>query len=262
MMNKYFCIGILVFLCSCSENPSNSPSEIITPKADVEKIDTVMEQSMVIEDEKPKEVPISKIEKTLIAAGLVDIQNVDSTIQVDVKYATTDNFMGKVLYPNYNKVYLQPKVAEKLSEAQSALQDLDSSLTFLVFDGARPLSVQQEMWDAMDTIPFNERVNFLSNPVNGSIHNYGCAVDLTIMNKETGKWLDMGAGYDDLRKIAYPRHEQEFLATGELTKAQLHNRKLLRKVMRVGGFYVIQTEWWHFNAFTRPKAKELYDIIE
>src|SRR5690554_5309127 len=71
----------------------------------------------------------------MLAAGLVDIQTVDSTIQVDVKYATTDNFMGQVLYPDYHKVYLQPVVAERLSLAQKALQKIDSSLTLLVFDG-------------------------------------------------------------------------------------------------------------------------------
>ncbi len=205
---------------------------------------------------------MSELEKKMIKAGLVDIQSVDSTLQVDVKYATTDNFMKRVLYEGYDKVYLQAEVAERLSKAQKALQKIDSALTLLVFDGTRPLSVQQEMWDALDSIPVNERVKFVSNPKNGSIHNYGCAVDLTIMNKNTGEWLDMGAGYDDLRKIAYPRHERKFLASGELSPLQVENRKLLRKVMKTGGFWVIETEWWHFNAFSRNKAKELFEIVK
>jgi len=215
---------------------------------DQEIIDTVQE--------------ISALEKKMMAAGLVDIQSVDSTIQVDVKYATTDNFMGQVLYPDFHKVYLQPVVAERLSLAQKALQKIDSSLTLLVFDGTRPRSVQQAMWDALDTIPFNDRIKFVSNPANGSIHNYGCAVDLTIKNKNSDQWFDMGAGYDDLRKIAYPRHEEQFLASGDLTPHQVQNRKLLRQVMRAGGFWVIQTEWWHFNAFSRKKAAEMFDIVE
>ncbi|PKR81757.1 peptidase M15 [Brumimicrobium salinarum] len=198
----------------------------------------------------------------MIAAGLVDIQKIDSTIHIDVKYATKDNFMGQVLYKNYPKVYLQKVVAERLSKAQKALQEIDPTLTLLVFDGTRPRSVQQAMWDALDTIPFSERVKFVSNPANGSIHNYGCAVDLTIANKFSKNPLDMGAGYDDLRKIAYPRHEDRFLKSGALTEVQVQNRKLLRQVMRAGGFWVIQTEWWHFNAFSRKKAKELFEIIE
>lgn len=261
MMKKYFWILGLVIFYGCSDNQLDNRIEKTNHEHNIEEADSIREQSKIVEEEQ-KEKPMSKIEESLIAAGLVDVQSVDSTIQVDVKYATTDNFIGRILYPNYDKVYLQPEVAERLAKAQMALQKLDSNLTLLVFDGARPRSVQQEMWDGMDSLPFRERINFLSNPANGSIHNYGCAVDLTIMNTTTGEWLDMGANYDDLRRIAYPRHEQEFLEKGELTISQIQNRQLLRKVMRAGRFYVIQTEWWHFNAHTRLKATELYDIIE
>lgn len=262
MNKKYFWILVLVFFCGCSGNQLENPPEKTTYKFETEKADSAKELSNSTGNEKPKKETISKIEETFIKAGLVNIKSADSTIQVDVKYSTTDNFMGRILYPNYDKVYLQHKVAERLSKAQKALQAVDSNLTLLVFDGARPLSVQQEMWNEMDSLPFCQRIKFLSNPANGSIHNFGCAVDLTIMNKTTGKWFDMGAGYDDLRKIAYPRFEQEFLEKGELTKTQVQNRELLRKVMKAGRFYVIQTEWWHFNAFNRSKAKELYKIIE
>lgn len=210
----------------------------------------------------PKIEVISEIEQSLIDAGLVNIQDVDPSIFVDVRYATENNFMRRVVYEGYDKVYLQPVIAERLSKAQNALKAIDSSLSLKVFDGTRPRFVQQQMWDAMDTIPVRERTKFLSNPKNGSVHNYGCAVDLTIIHKETGEELDMGAGYDDLRKIAYPRHEAHFLSTGELTAEHVENRKLLRQVMKAGGFWVIETEWWHFNGFTRNKAKELFEIVE
>lgn len=208
-----------------------------------------------------KEV-INDLEQRLIDAGLVDIQKVDSSLRVNVKYATTDNFVGMVLYKNYDKVYLQPEVAKRLAKANKALKEIDSTFTFLVYDGTRPRSVQQKMWDALDTLPVRQRTRFVSNPKNGSIHNFGSAVDLTIFDTKTNQPLDMGAGYDDIRKIAYPRHEEKFLKSGELTTKQVENRKLLRRVMRKGGFWVIQTEWWHFNAFSRPKAKELFDIVE
>jgi D-alanyl-D-alanine dipeptidase len=266
MLNKITFIAALLFLCSCNSNEeqhTDVQKEELTLKenhqeiwnADTLKIDADL-------GETKHEKSISALEEKMIAAGLVDIQSVDSTIHVDVKYATTDNFMGQVLYKDYHKVYLQKVVAERLAKAQKALQKIDPTLTLLVFDGTRPRSVQQAMWDALDTIPFNERVKFVSNPVNGSIHNYGCAVDLTIMNKYSKGRLDMGADYDDLRKIAYPRHEEKLLASGELTTLQVQNRKLLRQVMRAGGFWVIQTEWWHFNAFSRKKAAELFDIVE
>ncbi|PWH86382.1 M15 family metallopeptidase [Brumimicrobium oceani] len=256
---------ILLFTSACS-NPNSDSVEKLPVKSDSIVLNEDTLENLDVEELNNRggdELEVmSELEQKMIDAGLVDIQSVDSTIQVDVKYATMDNFMNRILYAGYDKVYLQPVVAERLSKAQKALKNIDSTLTLIAFDGTRPRSVQQEMWDALDTIPFNERVKFVSNPVNGSIHNYGSAVDLSILDLKTGLWLDMGAGYDDLRKIAYPRHEEKFLASGELTLDQVNNRKLLRKVMSAGGFWVIETEWWHFNAFSRKKAKELFEVVE
>ena len=266
MLNKLILFSGLFILFSCTPNDSEESTTVAEERYEKEIHKGVWDKNTLTHKEDEENLSgdsvVSALEKKMIAAGLVDIQSVDSTIHVDVKYATKDNFMGQVLYKNYHKVYLQPEVAERLSKAQKALQKIDPTLTLLVFDGTRPRSVQQDMWDALDTIPFEERVKFVSNPVNGSIHNYGCAVDLTIMNKYSKGWLDMGAGYDDLNKIAYPRHEEKFLKSGELTPLHIENRKLLRQVMREGGFWVIETEWWHFNAFSRIKADELFDIVE
>lgn len=193
--------------------------------------------------------------------SLVDIQKVDPSILVELKYATEDNFMKRVLYHDIKQVYLQKDVAERLSKCQTYLKKLHPEYTLLVYDGARPLHVQQQMWDGLDTIPVVERTKFVSNPANGSIHNYGAAVDLTICD-ENKIPLDMGAGYDDIRKIAYPRLEAQFLASGELTEKHIENRELLRTVMASQKFTNIATEWWHFNACSRVKAKELYAIIQ
>lgn len=193
--------------------------------------------------------------------NLVDIQTVNPSIQVDLKYATTDNFMHKRLYFDIDKLYLQKDVAERLSNCQKLLKKLHPNLSLLVYDGVRPLSVQQAMWEGLDTIPVAQRTKFVSNPANGSIHNYGAAVDLTICD-ENGKALEMGAGYDDIREIAYPRFEAEFLASGELTELHIENRKLLRKIMASQGFTNIPTEWWHFNACSRANAKLRYEILK
>lgn len=263
-MKNIIYLVLLVFISACNTE-TKLEDQKVEEKANPSiwtdndsKVDEIEAESKV----KKQKAEKSELERKMIAAGLVDIQTVDSTLQVDVKYATTDNFMKRVLYEGYDKVYLQPEVAERLSKAQKALQNIDSTLTLLVFDGTRPRSVQQNMWDALDTIPFNDRIKFVSNPANGSLHNYGCAVDLTIANKYSKGWLDMGADYDDLRQIAYPRYEAKFLASGELSQLQLDNRRLLRQVMKAGGFWVIETEWWHFNAFSRSKAKELFDLVE
>lgn len=203
---------------------------------------------------------IDSLEQILIDAGLIDIKSVDKSILVDLRYSSTNNFLNEDVYGGLMKVYLQPSIAEDLAKCQRKLQEIDSTLTLLVYDGVRPRSVQQKMWDILE-MPIGEKVKFVSNPKNGSIHNYGAAVDLTIANID-GTPLDMGADFDDIRKIAYPRLEAQFLESGELTQQQVDNRKLLRKVMKAGGFYNIQTEWWHFNRYNRNKAKEMFDIVE
>ncbi len=212
------------------------------------KIDTIQEVS-------------KNIQPRIGLEQLTDIQAINPTIQVDLKYATTDNFMHQILYKDIPHLYLQKEVAERLSKCQKFLKKINPSLSLLIYDGARPLTVQKNMWKALDTIPVKERTKFVSNPANGSLHNYGAAVDLTICN-EKGNALDMGAGFDDIREIAYPKFEAKFLANGELTTEQIDNRKLLRKVMSSEGFTNIQTEWWHFNACSRAFAKIKYTILK
>lgn len=197
----------------------------------------------------------------ILSDDLIDIQQVSPSIKVDLKYASEDNFMKQRLYFQIDKLYLQKDVAVRLAKVQSYLKELNPKLSLLVYDGTRPLSVQQKMWDALDTIPVEQRTKFVSNPANGSLHNYGAAVDLTICNTE-GTPLDMGAGYDDIREIAYPQFESLYLSRGELTLEQIAHRKLLRKVMRSQGFRNIPTEWWHFNACSREEAKKKYVLVK
>lgn len=182
-------------------------------------------------------------------------------ILIELKYATKDNFMKRKLYDTLKTAYLQMEVAQRLAKVQEELTKINPNYHLLVYDATRPLSVQWEMWTALDSIPVAERVNFVSNPRNGSVHNYGAAVDLTICDQNV-KPLDMGAGYDDIRKIAYPNLEAVYLKSGELSKTQVENRKLLRKVMLSQGFRNIPTEWWHFNAFSREECKKRFSVIE
>jgi D-alanyl-D-alanine dipeptidase len=248
-LKKSYIWIITVLLVSCSSNESKfeqNNSKIL--KEETKEIDTLQ--------------PVSKFVQPRAGLDqLTDIQTVDKTIQVDLKYATTDNFMHQILYKDIQHLYVQKDVAARLAKCQQYLKKINPSYSLLIYDGVRPLSVQQAMWDALDTIPFNERTKFVSNPANGSLHNYGAAVDLTICN-EQGVALDMGAGYDDIREIAYPKFESKFLETGELTNEQVENRKLLRKVMRSENFTNIQTEWWHFNACSRATAKVKYEILK
>ncbi len=202
-----------------------------------------------------------QIPSFIMDSTLVDVQTINHNIVVSLKYATTDNFMHQKLYKHITKAYLKKDVAERLASCQNYLTNIDSSLHLLIYDAVRPLSVQWEMWRALDTIPVSKRVKFVSNPKNKSLHNYGAAVDLTICRSDRTP-LDMGAEFDDIRPIAYPINESIFLKNGGLTKKQLDNRKLLRSVMRTEGFRNLETEWWHFNACSRSEAHKKYVVIE
>lgn len=193
--------------------------------------------------------------------GLVNVQKIAPMVRIDLKYAGTDNFMKQQLYENLDRVYLQRDVAERIGKAQLLLDTIQPGYHLLIYDGVRPVSVQKKMWEALDTIPVAQRGKFVSNPKNKSLHNFGAAVDLTIIDS-TGKILDMGAGYDDPRLIAYPSHEAHFVTTGELSAQQLKNRLLLRRVMQAQKFRQLPSEWWHFNACSRWEAITKYKILE
>lgn len=226
-----------------------------------EKTEKVVDHSQIAEIEKKKQINQVITDSLMLQSNLVDIQKVNPSIQVELKYATADNFIGEVLYSKITRAYLQKDVAERLSNCQNYLKTIHPNYSLLVYDAVRPVSVQQKMWDALDTIPRSERGKFVSNPAHRSLHNYGAAVDITIVD-ERGKPLDMGAHFDDIRKIAYPSLEARFLESGELTQQQVENRKLLRKVMSSEGFRNLPTEWWHFNACSRDAARLKYTSLK
>jgi zinc D-Ala-D-Ala dipeptidase len=227
-----------------------------------EHVDVSLSGDFVFDSITPSLVLPDTLGPKLEAAGLIDIQTLHEGIMVDLKYASADNFMHTNVYGGLSRAFLQPEVANRLVKVQRYLDEHHPDLCLLVYDAVRPRSVQKIMWDLLDSIPVHERTKFVSNPKNGSLHNYGCAVDLTLFDKKKGGVLDMGAAYDDIRKIAYPQLEAQFLQSGELTKEQHQNRLLLRNAMKQGGFWVLPTEWWHFNAYHRENAKAKYAIIE
>ncbi|MFM7629464.1 MAG: M15 family metallopeptidase [Algoriphagus sp.] len=201
------------------------------------------------------------LENMLLEQGLVDIEEVIPGIRVELKYSTEDNFFKKDVYGDLTRCYLQPLVAEMLAKAQQDLQKDYPNLSLLVYDGARPRSVQQILWDGLDK-PDSLKPLYVSDPKIGGLHNFGVAVDLTLMDVKSGKPLDMGTPYDYFGYPAYPDRELQMLAEGSITKAQVANREILRKVMKGAGFTGIGSEWWHFNAFARSKVEEKFTIIE
>lgn len=201
------------------------------------------------------------LEKTLIEQGLVNIEELIPNLRVELKYSTTDNFFGQDVYGDLTKAYLQPEVAEKLKKATEMLQAEYPNLTLLVYDCARPLSVQQILWDNLEK-PDSIKPLYVADPKIGGLHNYGVAVDLTIFDMEAGKPLDMGTAYDFFGFEAYPDRELEMMAEGKITRAQVANREILRNVMRAAGFSGIGSEWWHFNAYSREEAGKKFELVK
>ena len=199
-------------------------------------------------------------EQSLRKAGLVDVQTLDSAILVDLKYSTTDNFVGVDVYGDLTRAYLQEAPARKLIKAQQLLVESRPGYRLLIYDAARSRRVQQILWDTLKK-PIRLKPLYVADPKEGSIHNYGAAVDLTIAD-ESGQPLDMGTSFDFFGELAYPTKEDSLVKLGKLTPRQITNRKTLRAVMRRAGFTPIDSEWWHFNAMSLEQCKQEYGIIE
>ena len=180
-------------------------------------------------------------------------------ITVDLRYAGVDNFTHSNIYGDYKDLYLHRIAAEKLHKAVELLQQEHRGYRLIVFDGLRPSSFQRVLFDAAPKGP--SRTAYVANPATHSIHSYGLAVDVSILD-ETGKALDMGTGFDDFRPLAQPRFEKAFLAKGELGAEALKNRLLLRSVMQEAGFQPIVTEWWHFDALPPAYVRQHFQVVE
>jgi D-alanyl-D-alanine dipeptidase len=192
--------------------------------------------------------------------NFTDVCSYNAKIKVDLKYRTPDNFFKMQMYNRLDRAFLSDDIAKKLGACQDYLSLLDSNLFLLVYDAARPVNVQKKMWKALDSIPQKLRGRFVSSGRNLGMHNMGLAVDITICDAY-GTPLDMGAGFDDIREIAYPSKESYYLQTGKLTMHQVENRKLLRKVMTSQGFWNLSTEWWHFAIGTHKNAVKSFPAL-
>ena len=188
----------------------------------------------------------------------LNLAPIDSSILVDLKYATTDNFTGMVLYDDSDGAYLQPDVARMLVDAQHYLKTLHPELRLLVYDAVRPLSVQRIMWERVKDTKYHR---YVAPPDRMSLHNFGAAVDLTLADRR-GQPLDMGTPFDHFGRAAGISDEEGLIRQGLLTRQQVQNRQLLRQVMRHAGFRSISGEWWHFNACSLQEAKQRYTLVE
>ncbi len=192
--------------------------------------------------------------------GLQEVTEQVPGVLVELKYATTDNFMKKNVYGCLTHAYLQKETVVMLKKAQENLEKAHPGYHLLIYDAARPLSKQWELWNTLTEYTPEKRRTYVADPKEHSIHNYGSAIDLTVAD-EKGKPLDMGTKYDFFGEMAYPKEEARFLKVGKLSQKAIDNRLILRKAMKSAGFMPIEYEWWHFNAFSRKVAKEKFSVI-
>lgn len=244
-------ISLLFFIFSCQNKAESNRFE--SPIEDSTQTDSIIVEE--IEEQTPDK---SSMALYLEEQGLINTHTLDSTIHVDLKYATTDNFTKEILYDDLTEAYLHPIAAQKLAKAQQLLKEIDPDLSLLVYDAGRPMSVQKKMYKVVQNTPYRE---YVADPSKTGMHNYGMAVDLTICRSD-GTALDMGTPFDFFGKAAGINQEEQLLNEGLLTREQINNRKLLRKVMTEAGFITIRGEWWHFNAVSRSEAKRDVKVIE
>jgi len=201
----------------------------------------------------------NEIEKKFVNAGLVDVKIIDATIQVDlVNSDPQKDYFRENYYDGLNKAYLRKEVAIKLSRAQELLKAKQSDYSLLISDAARPRSVSQKMYDKMKGTKFEK---FVANPKKGSMHNYGIAVDITIVDG-SGEEIDMG--FNPFRRATlelYWAYAKKKIGL-KLTSKQKNNRKLLADIMIKAGFIPLSFEWWHFNGMQKAEARSKYKIIE
>lgn len=160
----------------------------------------------------------------------VDISVFIPSIELDIRYATTNNFVKKPVY-EMSKCFLRKGCAKKLKQAQEFFESLGFSLK--IFDGYRPLSVQHLFWELVP----DER--YVANPAKGSKHNRGSAVDITLLD-ENGNELNMGTEFDSFEEIAHVNYVP-------LSPEVYMNRCILQKGMIESGFAIYPYEWWHFD---------------
>lgn len=200
------------------------------------------------------------LERSMERQGLVDVHTADSSIVVSLMYGRADNFTGRVLYTDLHTAYLHPEAAKALARAQQALQALRPDLSLIIFDAARPMSVQQKMYNV---VAGTSKSIYVSNPRNGGgLHNYGLAVDISLCRKTTGDTLHMGTLVDHMSALSHTDKETQFVNSGRMSAEAVANRQLLRRVMREAGFRQLPTEWWHYNLRSRAEAKARYRVIK
>jgi zinc D-Ala-D-Ala dipeptidase len=179
-------------------------------------------------------------------------------LQVELRYATESNFVGRNLYGSLNCHWVHRQVAQGLERAVAWLAFHAPGVQLKVLDALRPHRVQVLLWDHLDGTDLRQ---YVADPALGSIHSFGMAIDLTLVDAQ-GRELDMGAGFDEMSELSHPVREAQHLAAGRLTAVHVAHRELLRGAMRAGGFKGVDNEWWHFDMGDRAHIRATFVRVD
>ena len=203
--------------------------------------------------------------------GLVDISTLDKEILVELRYATTNNFMQQNIYGELRKAYFVPHFARKIAQAQQILRQRKPGYRLLIYDAARPQSAQRRMRQAVEGTPYTA---YVAEASRGGRHNFGVAVDLTIADKD-GRALDMGAPFDHFGREAWIgdgrnttlQHFKAYIAQmqkqGIISAEAAANRTLLVEIMDAVGLRPYAKEWWHYQErVSMSRTREIYKLLD
>lgn len=194
--------------------------------------------------------PVKKIKNYWQSAAtdsmqrMIEIKTLVPNVIYDLRYATENNFTHTKLYKSGKQTFLRLPVAHALQKVQNDLNQRGYGLK--IFDAYRPYSVTKKMWDLIHDS------RYVADPSNGSGHNRGLAVDLTIISLNNGRELNMGTGFDNFTDSAHQSFKN-------LPEDVLANRKLLKETMEQYGFKALETEWWHYS-WPNDRNYEVLDI--
>ena len=226
-MGRFILFCSLILIIGCKENPTNKNKESSTS---VMTVDTVQNEKVIKKKFKTFE--------GLADSTFVRLADFSDEFVYDMRYATENNFLKAKVY-DCAECYTRVKTAKALIKANKEFREKGFKIKF--FDCYRPNSVQYKMWAIVPN------PQYVANPVKGSIHNKGGAVDITLVTLD-GEVLDMGTDFDFFGKRAY--HDNL-----DLPEEILDNRKLLKETMEKHGFWSIRTEWWHYNLSSASNDK-------
>lgn len=237
-MQRVLMLFSLLILVGCNQNNASLKERIRTKEKEVKTLNKTLNKK--VSNAVVLDSLINTYGSRLIKRGIIlNTKNLDSFVNMkdisddflyDIKYATSDNFAKKPVY-DCEGCYLRLKTALALLKANNTFMNKGYKIKF--FDCYRPFSVQQLLWDSFPN------PSYLSSPKQGSIHNRGGAVDITLVDVNDNE-LDMGTTFDHFGKEAHRTYT-------DLSEEVLKNREVLTKTMIKNGFWTIRTEWWHFN---------------